>query len=395
MRWLIGLVACAVLAGLLSLDKASAAFRAITSTTGTWTSAAVYPGGNLSDWGQNSSGQLGIGSTTDSPSPVHVGSATTWAKPAAGGAFACAVRTDGTLWCWGDNSSGQLGLGDTTNRTTPAQVGTLTTWSLVSAGGAFACAVRTNGTLWCWGDNSKGQLGLGDLVNRTSPAQVGTLTTWQSVSTGKAHACGWRDGNTLWCWGDNSSGQLGLGNAINRRLPAEVLAIGPTNSVSAGGAHTCAVRVSQSLWCWGNNASGQLGLGDTSNRLSPVQVGTLNVWEVPAATGGAHTCARQIDTTLWCWGDNSSGQLGLGDTTNRTSPVQVTTPGTWSAVTAGAAHTCGKRTTGNSVWCWGNNSFGQLGLGDHTNRKTPAQLSGFSSISVATGPTAFFTLAAS
>ncbi|MEV1175243.1 hypothetical protein [Nonomuraea sp. NPDC049784] len=194
MRWLIGLVACAVLAGLLSIDKASAAFRAITSTTGTWTSAATYPGGNLTDWGQNSLGQLGIGSTTDSPSPVHVGSATTWAKPAAGGAFACAVRTDGTLWCWGDNS--------------------------------------------------KGQLGLGDLINRTSP-------------------------------------------------------------------------------------------------------------------------------------------------------VQVTTPGTWSAVTAGAAHTCGKRTTGNSVWCWGNNSFGQLGLGDHTNRKTPAQLSGFSSTSVATGPTAFFTLAAS
>jgi alpha-tubulin suppressor-like RCC1 family protein len=129
------------------------------------------------------------------------------------------------------------------------------------------------------------------------------------------------------------------------------------------------------LWCWGLNGSGQLGLGDTTNRTIPVQVGAATTWASVTA-GDQHTCATRNAGTLWCWGLNGSGQLGLGDKTNRTSPVQVGTATDWLSATGGLVHTCGRR-TGKSVWCWGGDNNGQLGLGDNIDRDVPTQITGF------------------
>ncbi len=134
--------------------------------------------------------------------------------------------------------------------------------------------------------------------------------------------------------------------------------------VAGGRNHTCGVRTDRSLWCWGNNGDGSLGLGDTTDRRVPTRVGTDLDW-AKIGTGAYHTCGVRADRSLWCWGNNGDGQLGLGDETNRLVPNRVGTDLDWVEISTGVYHTCGVRAD-RSLWCWGSNGAGQLGLGDTT-----------------------------
>ena len=137
---------------------------------------------------------------------------------------------------------------------------------------------------------------------------------------------------------------------------------------------TCWVKKSdKTLWCWGNNYFGQLGLGDTTSRKVPTQVKINNVSQVSA--GQEHTCASKTDGTLWCWGANHDGQLGLGDTTSRNVPTQLYINNVSKVSTGFAhiAHTCASKTDG-TLWCWGNNTDGQLGINSSINKTVPTQL---------------------
>jgi alpha-tubulin suppressor-like RCC1 family protein len=140
--------------------------------------------------------------------------------------------------------------------------------------------------------------------------------------------------------------------------------------MSTGSNHTCAVRADGTLWCWGKNSSGQLGLGDDTSRPSPAQVGEAKDWTAVSA-GENHTCGVRRGE-LWCWGDNWQGQLGLGDSTTRLSPARVGVASDWSAVSAASIHTCGLR--GSTLWCWGGNWYGELGVGDTAQRTSPVQV---------------------
>jgi len=147
--------------------------------------------------------------------------------------------------------------------------------------------------------------------------------------------------------------------------------------VAAGGNHTCAIREDRTLWCWGRNRYGQLGDGTGVDRAVPTQIGDVATWET-VATGYAHTCATRTDHTLWCWGDNSSGQVGDGSTTDRFSPVQVGASQSWATAAAGGkdsthSHSCAL-TTGKTLWCWGYNESGQLGVNDNQKHKRPTQV---------------------
>ncbi len=327
-------------------------------------------------WGDNSAGQLGLGDRTTHAVPSRVGTESNWAQVSAGGLYGdytCAVRTDKTLWCWGDNFAGKLGLGDTRNRVVPSRVGTRSDWAQVSAGSYHTCAVRTDNTLWCWGVNFAGQLGLGDRTTRAVPSRVGTRSDWAQVSVGSYHTCAVRTNNSLWCWGYNYVGELGLGDRTTRTLPRRVGTRSSWAQVSAGSSHTCAVRTNNTLWCWGDNYVGKLGLGDTTTRTVPRRVvGTRSDWAQLSA-GSGHTCATRFDHTFWCWGGNGLGQLGLGDTEDRTVPEMVGTRSDWDYVSAGELHTCGVRAD-NTLWCWGDNGAGQLGLGDFRNRLWPRKV---------------------
>ena len=298
-------------------------------------SLAVDPNGKLWSTGSNNYGQLGLGNTASYSSFTQVGALTTWSKPAAlggGGDANAAIKTDGTLWTWGYNNKGQLGLGDTISRSSPVQVGTDTDWAEISMG-SFAAAIKTDGTLYAWGYNYAGNLGQGNTITLSSPAQIGSLTTWSKVTIGSGHCLALKTDGTIWAWGSSFQGQLGQGNTTYHSSPVQVGALTTWSKAEAIFSNASSgINTSGQLFTWGRNGEGQLGLGDTSQRNSPVQVGALTNWD--KIEGGNNCCAAiKTDKTLWTWGSGVGGRLGLGDTANRNSPVQVGALATWSQVT--------------------------------------------------------------
>ncbi len=285
----------------------------------------------------------------------------------------CGIRADDTLWCWGENEDGQLGLDDTNNRYAPFQIGSDHDWAQLAVGGWHTCGIRHDGSLWCWGSGGLGQLGHDDTDNRYVPTQVGNDYDWVKISAGVYHTCGLRADDTVWCWGSNHDAQLGIGDQTSlKESPTQVGSSNDWLEISAGDYHTCALRQNDTLYCWGRNSHGQLGVGTFSGYdFSPTQVGSDNDWAAIFA-GAHHSCAMRTDDTLWCWGKNEDGQLGLNDTENRNEPTQVEN-NQWTTASAGGHHTCGIRPD-DTLWCWGRNEYGQLGLGHESDRFQPSRV---------------------
>ena len=336
-------------------------------------------GPQLWAWGNNSSGQLGQGNTTNRSSPVQVGLLTDWSVVSGGNSVA-AIKTDGTLWTWGGNFYGQLGLGDTTSRSSPVQVGSGTNWATVvmSKSSNHCLAIKTDGTLWAWGLNLFGQLGQGNNTYRSSPVQVGSGTNWSKVFSENNTSFAITTSGALYSWGFNSTGQMGTGNTNNYNTPQQVGALTNWSSLGCGEAHCIALKTNGTIWSWGINSSyGQLGHGDKTNRSSPVQIGSQTYWTSVSATNSA-SFGIGNSGRLYAWGYNSSGQLGIGNTTDYSSPKQVGALTNWSKISGGGNHCISLKTDG-SLWSWGNNfASGQLGLGDITNRSSPVQIGALS-----------------
>ena len=169
-------------------------------------------------------------------------------------------------------------------------------------------------------------------MTKPAPTKVGTTANWTQVSTGNSHTCAVNTAGELYCWGSGGSGQLGQGNTDNRTTPIKVGTTANWTQVSAGSTHTCAVNTAGELYCWGLGLSGQLGQGNTNSATTPTKVGNATNWiqltTVSNSFFGSATCAVNATGQLHCWGSNSSGQLGLGDTMQRNAPQAVTTPRT-------------------------------------------------------------------
>ena len=335
----------------------------------------------LYSWGQNQYGQLGLGNTTYYSSPKQVGVLTDWLDIAAGYYQTKAIKTDGTIWTMGAGGAGASGRGTTANNSSPLQIGSLTNWLQVSCGYKHAISVKTDGTIWAWGDNSGGCLGLGDLVNRSSPVQIGSLTNWASVSTATTHTLAIKTDGTLWAWGDNVyTGQLGTGNTTSRSSPVQVGSLTNWSKVSASKYASFAIKTDGTMWSWGVDGAGELGIGtDGIPKSSPVQIGALTNW---LYVSGAYNFALAVKTdgTMWSWGAGNQGQLGLGNITNYSSPKQIGALTTWARAFAGSSGSTvnssgyGIKTDG-TLWVWGKNSTaGQLGLGNLTNYSSPKQV---------------------
>ena len=308
-------------------------------------------------WGVDTFGQLGQGEHSESnslPRPVPGGD---WSQAGVGGKQSCATRTDGSLWCWGGNDFGQLGLGAASDDPVlrPTRVGTANDWTSVAAGGVHSCGLRGAGTLWCWGGNDSGALALGsDEAVVPMPARVGDAQDWDHVTLGIHHGCGVRRDGSLWCWGDNALGQLGQGLDLQPFPSPTQVGIGQDWSlIRTGAGHTCALARDGSLWCWGSHQSGALGLGeeDEQNPLDfePRRVGDATDW-VDLALGGFQTCARKTDESLWCWGQNGDGELGVGFVGDVWVPTRLAGNG-WLDV-ALAGFDCGIAADGSPA-CWG------------------------------------------
>lgn len=192
----------------------------------------------------------------------------------AGGNHSCGISNTAALYCWGDNTFGQIGDGTTTSKSSPVLINPGVSYSIVDAGGNHTCAIRQTGGLYCWGLNSSGQLGDATTTNRSSPVLINAGISYGSVSAGGSHTCGIRSSTSgLYCWELNSSGQVGDASTTDRTAPVLVNAGVSYGSVSAGGSHSLGDRSATGAeYAWGNNASGQLGDGTTTNRLSPTAI---------------------------------------------------------------------------------------------------------------------------
>lgn len=400
-------------------------------------SCSLLESNQIKCWGSNTYGQLGLGDTDNrGAAPDQMGDflptidlgnpSRSVLQVTKSSVHTCALSDNGRVKCWGRNDDGQLGLGDTTYRgivsdqmgiNLPAvDLGAGRTAVQITVGGAHSCALLDDGTIKCWGDNFHGQLGTGDEINHgidinqmgedLPVVNLGTGRSAVSISAGSKHTCAILDDASLKCWGLNQSGQLGLGSILSEygnraadmgdNLPVVDLGTGRTAlQVSAGNNYTCAVLDNNSVKCWGWNGQGRLGLGDENDRgslpeqmgdnLPAVDLGSIQVGPTIAipihaqqvSAGYDHTCALTTFNNVKCWGDNGSGELGLGDINDRgitpeqmgnaLSPVPLGNGRFVQQVDVNINYTCALLDT-NEIKCWGYNPAGSLGLGDTRNR---------------------------
>jgi hypothetical protein len=197
-----------------------------------------------------------------------------------------------------------------------------------------------------------------------------TALSFSQISGGEYHSCGRTlTGNKLYCWGDNYYGQLGNGTRNSKKRPTPVSSTLLFSWVSAGPSHTCAIATNAKAYCWGSNSDGQLGDGTTTDRWSPKLVGGGYSWKQIEVGGfsaySGFTCGLTTGGRIYCWGSNSYGQLGNGGTSYYATPwpSEVTDVGvTYRQLAAGGGHTCAVSTT-NTAYCWGEADNGQTGTG--------------------------------
>jgi len=329
-------------------------------------------------------GNLGQNNLVDYSSPVQVPG--NWnALSVATYDSTLARKTDGTLWGWGYNYYGGLGQNSEVRYSSPVQVGTDTTWGteIIHSGG-HSTATKTDGTLWAWGYNTNGQLGLNNTTQYSSPIQVGSGTDWATgndkLSTSASAVFGIKTDGSLWVWGRQDHGQL-ASNEQNVQYSSPIQIPGTWSTATVGGGDMCGgVKTDGTLWMWGSASNGALGQneGGTYRRSSPVQIPGTS-WKQLACSESA-SMATRTDGTLWGWGSNDEGYLGINTNEIKySSPVQC--PGTtWDKVNSGGDHFMAVKTDG-TLWTWGLNDYGQLALGDRgpstsTARSSPTQVPG-------------------
>lgn len=301
--------------------------------------------------------------------PLRMGQAQNFVSVTVGDSVACAATADNKAYCWGSQTYGALGNGVSTGGSslTPALVIGATTRTAVSlnrisAGGNHVCALAPSGAAFCWGRDSSYQLGNGDgvRVNSTTPIPVAGGQLFASISSGHDHTCALTQAGVAYCWGDNTYGQLGTGGG-NQDSPVAIPGI-TFSQISSGHYHTCGITTGGSAFCWGDNSVGELGDGDASGLGSSVPVAVATTQKFKSISAGeVSTCAVTTGGVAYCWGDNTYLQLGASIGFGSSSPSPVSGGHTdFVSVTVGGRHACATVAAGGA-YCWGSNMLGALG----------------------------------
>jgi alpha-tubulin suppressor-like RCC1 family protein len=364
-------------------------------------------------WGATTYGQVGNGVIGHSPEPTQVGTGTDWAEVAAGSYTTCARNQGGELWCFGDDEQGTLGNGNVSLvlAQSPVQVEDDTDWvsiqgnatrmvglkgnnlpaegnevyafgrmplngggdpeprqsvtrslgfTSVSAGYMHDCGIAADKTFWCWGNPSYGSLGTQTPL-AGSPNQIGMDADWISGAAGGMFTCGVRESGQLFCLGGNYVGQLGIDNMMmDTYVPQEVAAGGAWVKVVAGHSHGCVLDAEGQATCWGTNDGGRTGTGSMDSPILPAPV--VGGHRFSSLSLRHFSCGIREDHALFCWGRLVFGSVRDELDVSMPEPTQIGSDTDWDSVSVGDQHVCGVKTNG-TLWCFGANERGQLGLG--------------------------------
>ena len=400
------------------------------------TSAAVTKDGSLYMWGNNSYGQLGIGSTTAQSLPVKVMDDVRTIR--VGNQYCAAITTANDLYMWGDNYYGQLGDGTTDSLykpTTPVlhnvKEVVLSPVLVQNNLGASVAAVKEDGSLWVWGYN----LGIGTGQRLPTPVQILEDEKIKSVSLGGQHGAAITEDGRLYMWGNNTSGEVGNGTTSSPNAPVQILENEKIKVVSLGANHSAAVTGDGRLYMWGYNLYGQIGNNKTAKQLEPIEISLDSKKVKSVCLGNYYSMAITEDDCLYTWGNNSHKELGNGSDDNMytypqmvmedvkqvfsgagayaysdsvtaanaaitkdgslwmwgsgvpvdgwfntsATPVKVLDNVEYVSMIRGYSTNNGAAITKDgSLWMWGNNTGGQLGDGTKTSAYTPKRLDFFS-----------------
>ena len=353
-------------------------------------------------WGSGDAGQLGTGTRVSSPMPVRVQGGP-WAKVSAGARTTCGIATDGAAFCWGELPDGARDVGTVPGcanyagqcADAPTAVAGGLRLSDVSVGGVgfdswsigerryfarviHACGIEAGtGAAYCWGSNNYGQLGTGTEGGSAAPVAVAGGIAFKQVSAGYRHTCGVAVDGRAYCWGQDRQGELGTGAAYVYdtprivRQPAAVAGNLTFVSVSAGEAHSCGVTTSGAVYCWGEGTAGQLGattLGTCAYwkcATSPVRVQSTEQF-IEVAAGREHSCALSTSGAAWCWGSDSNGKLGDGESDLGQcpsagqcayTPVRVFSDVPFATLDVSTQRSCAVARTTGVLYCWGYYSY--------------------------------------
>jgi alpha-tubulin suppressor-like RCC1 family protein len=335
-------------------------------------------------WGEGDLGELGNVSRTGSATSVRVDGGP-YKSLAAAGSTVCGLRSNGSVDCWGQLIPGCCSQ---TSSTVDAPIPMVSPvqFSQLSLGFETACGIARTGDAYCWGTPDEGSLG-NDAQSDTvvSPVRVAGGHGFTSVSESFLGGCGIDPSGVAWCWGADLEGELGIDDStFDSTATAPVAVSGGVRftQLSAGAAYMCGITTTGGTSCWGYNGSGQLGTGDTDDRTVPTPVSAARFVTVYAPANNSvlnHTCALDASGAAWCWGDNRFGELGaasndmcfiFGSGPCALTPVAVQGGLRFSTLAVSSTHTCAMIADGH-VYCWGSDNNGQLGDGGNNFSMAP------------------------
>ena len=353
-------------------------------------SCGVLENGSAICWGSDPHGQLGDGGSSDKyvrptnhiVSPDGSPFKSIFAKYHR----TCALTFEGNLYCWGYNPNGESGDGTTNtykSPTTPVKIPTNRTVETVGMGRSHTCAILDDSSLMCWGSDSWGILGNGDseTSSQYEPVQVAIPDgrAVKSVGGGQQNTCILLTDGGVMCWGRDHVGQNGDGGTSSTTHSASSNVALPDGRAAdhlvVGDFHSCVILDNGKVSCWGYNTDGMLGDNTTTNSITPLISNLPNgSIAVDLAVGFYHTCAVIENGSVYCWGHNNKGRLGVGFTGGELhTPQHVVGATDVVAIDADEWHTCALNRNG-TILCWGYNKQGQLGLGHSGDRNSPNEL---------------------
>jgi alpha-tubulin suppressor-like RCC1 family protein len=346
----------------------------------------------LTSWGDNTSGQLDngqVGGDQNTPGLAD-GGGFRLRQVTSGCDHGVALTSDGEVLAWGANDKGQLGQGAISDpQSRPFVVVIPATIKSIRSGCSFSMALDTAGHVWTWGLNTRGELGTGNDADFAATPHKVTLprgTVVKAIGAGEAFGVALTRSGKLFSWGNDIDGQLGDGHRTPSAVPVPVHLASGTKiaAVSAGGDHALAVTTTGHVLAWGDNQFGQLGDGTRHERGLPVRIRMpASVQKVTQVFGGGlFSLALTAKGRLLSWGDNGFGELGIGNKTDHLTPVRVHQGSTSvTTVAAGALHVLA-RTSGGGILAWGHNSNGELGNNSNSDSSiaVPIPLGGVAAV---------------